>query len=100
MKTMKKTEMVGLGRVVMHRRERLLMLEPRSKGIQATALRYKPEVRNEDDPYEAAMTNLNRAALALATGDRDAAEAQEDVAGNLRRVDGVGLPREAPVPVA
>ena len=49
---MKKTEMVGLGRVVMHRRERLLMLEPRSKGIQATALRYKPEVRNEGTYFD------------------------------------------------
>ena len=39
---MKKKDMVGLGRVVMHRRERLLMLEPRGKGIAATALRYKP----------------------------------------------------------
>ena len=46
-KAMKKKEMVGLGRVVMHRRERLLMLE-RAKGIAATALRYKPEVRKED----------------------------------------------------
>src|SRR3954470_10642370 len=49
---MKKTEMVGLGRVVMHRRERLLMVEPRDKGIQATALRYKPEVRNEDNYFD------------------------------------------------
>jgi DNA end-binding protein Ku len=49
---MKKTDMVGLGRVVMHRRERLLMLEPRHKGIQATALRYKPEVRNEDTYFD------------------------------------------------
>lgn len=47
---MKKKNMVGLGRVVMHRRERLLMLQPRHKGIAATALRYKPEVRKED-PY-------------------------------------------------
>jgi DNA end-binding protein Ku len=45
---MKKTDMVALGRVVMHRRERLLMLQPRHKGIAATALRYKPEVRKED----------------------------------------------------
>jgi DNA end-binding protein Ku len=45
---MKKKDMVGLGRVVMHRRERLLMLQPRGKGIAATALRYKPEVRKED----------------------------------------------------
>jgi DNA end-binding protein Ku len=44
---MKKKNMVGLGRVVMHRRERLLMLQPRGKGIVATALRYKSEVRNE-----------------------------------------------------
>jgi DNA end-binding protein Ku len=44
---MRKKNMVGLGRVVMHRRERLLMLQPRGKGIAATALRYKAEVRNE-----------------------------------------------------
>ena len=49
---MKKTGMVGLGRVVMHRRERLLMLEPRDKGIQATALRYKNEVREEDTYFD------------------------------------------------
>jgi DNA end-binding protein Ku len=49
---MKKTNMVGLGRVVMHRRERLLMLQPRGKGIAATALRYKPEVRKEDTYFD------------------------------------------------
>jgi DNA end-binding protein Ku len=49
---MKKTGMVGLGRVVMHRRERLLMIEPRAKGIHATALRYKPEVRDEDTYFD------------------------------------------------
>jgi DNA end-binding protein Ku len=47
-----KLGMVGLGRVVMHRRERLLMLEPRDKGIQATALRYKTEVRKEDNYFD------------------------------------------------
>src|SRR5215210_8790139 len=45
---MKKKDWVGLGRVVTHRRERLLMLQPRGKGIVATALRYKNEVRAED----------------------------------------------------
>src|SRR5262249_12894966 len=49
---MNRTDMVGLGRVVMHRRERLLMLEPRDKGIQATALRYKTEVREEDTYFD------------------------------------------------
>ena len=49
---MKKKGMVGLGRVVMHRRERLLMLEARGKGIAATALRYKTEVRKEDTYFK------------------------------------------------
>jgi len=49
---MKKKNMVGLGRVVTHRRERLLMLQPRGKGILATALRYKNEVRNEDSYFD------------------------------------------------
>jgi DNA end-binding protein Ku len=49
---MKKKDMVGLGRVVTHRRERLLMLESRGKGIVATALRYKNEVRSEDEYFD------------------------------------------------
>src|SRR5689334_3963816 len=49
---MKKKNMVGLGRVVTHRRERLLMLQARGKGILATALRYKNEVRNEDSYFD------------------------------------------------
>ena len=49
---MKKKGMVGLGRVVTHRRERLLMLQSRGKGIVATALRYKNEVRDEQDYFD------------------------------------------------
>jgi DNA end-binding protein Ku len=49
---MKKKGMVGLGRVVTHRRERLLMLEARGKGIVATALRYKNEVRDEHEYFD------------------------------------------------
>src|SRR5207302_7910099 len=49
---MKKKGMVGLGRVVTHRRERLLMLQSRGKGIAATALRYKNEVRDEQDYFD------------------------------------------------
>ena len=49
---MKKKGMVGLGRVVTHRRERLLMLESRGKGIAATALRYKNEVRDEKEYFD------------------------------------------------
>jgi DNA end-binding protein Ku len=49
---MKKKGMVGLGRVVTHRRERLLMLRSRGKGIVATALRYKDEVRDEHEYFD------------------------------------------------
>src|SRR3954471_24048943 len=46
---MKKENLVGLARVVLYRRERILMLQPRGKGLMATALRYKAEVRAEED---------------------------------------------------
>jgi len=49
---MKKKGWVGLGRVVTHRRERLLMLQSRGKGIAATALRFKNEVRDEDEYFD------------------------------------------------
>src|ERR1043166_8067552 len=49
---MKKKGMGGIGRVVTHRRERILMLESRGKGIAATALRYKNEVRKEDAYFD------------------------------------------------
>jgi DNA end-binding protein Ku len=48
---MKKEDLVGLARVVLYRRERILMLQPRGKGLMATALRYKSEVRNEADYF-------------------------------------------------
>jgi len=64
---MKKKDMVGLGRVVTHRRERLMMLRPRGRGIVATALRYKPEVRNEDSYFkEIAATRVPNDMLQLA----------------------------------
>jgi DNA end-binding protein Ku len=49
---MEKEELVGLARVVLYRRERLLMLQPRGKGIMATALRYRTEVRDEKDYFD------------------------------------------------
>jgi DNA end-binding protein Ku len=44
--------LVGIARVVLYRRERLLMLAPRGKGIVGTLLRYKNEVRDEHDYFE------------------------------------------------
>ena len=44
--------LVGLARVGLYRRERLLMLQPRGEGIAGTLLRYKNEVRDEADYFD------------------------------------------------
>lgn len=49
---MRKEELAGLARVVIYRREHLLLLRPRGKGLLATTLRYKNEVRDEDDYFD------------------------------------------------
>jgi DNA end-binding protein Ku len=49
---MEKKGLVGLARVVLYRRERILMLEPRGKGIAGTLLRYRDEVREESDYFD------------------------------------------------
>jgi DNA end-binding protein Ku len=49
---MKKEDLAGLARVVIYRREHLLLLQPRGKGLLATALRYKNEVRDEADYFD------------------------------------------------
>ena len=49
---MRTEELVGLARVVIYRREHLLLLAPRGKGIMATALRYKDEVRDEKNYFD------------------------------------------------
>jgi DNA end-binding protein Ku len=44
---MEKEGVAGVARVVLYRRERILMLQPRGKGLMATVLRYRNEVRDE-----------------------------------------------------
>lgn len=44
---------VGISRLVMYRRERAVMLEPRDKGIVLWTLRYGDEVRDADDYFAA-----------------------------------------------
>jgi DNA end-binding protein Ku len=48
---MRKEDLVGIARVVLYRRERILMLQPRGRGLMATALRYRTEVRDEEDYF-------------------------------------------------
>lgn len=49
---MAKEDLVGLARVVLYRRERILMLQPRGKGLMATSLRYNNEVRAQDSYFD------------------------------------------------
>ena len=49
---MKKKKMVGIARVVMARRERVMMLEAFGKGIMGTTLHYPYEIRGEESVFE------------------------------------------------
>ncbi len=49
---MRKEDLAGLARVVVYRRERLLLLRTRGKGLLATTLRYKNEVRDEETYFD------------------------------------------------
>ena len=49
---MQERNVVGLGRVFIARRERVMMLEPFGKGIMATVLRYSYEVRGADAYFD------------------------------------------------
>src|SRR5206468_3705563 len=49
---MREKGVVGIGRVVLYRRERPIMLEPRGKGLVAKTLRYAYEVREDAEYFE------------------------------------------------
>ena len=49
---MREKKMVGLARVVLTRREHVVMLEPFDKGLLATTLRYQYEIRDQAEYFE------------------------------------------------
>ena len=49
--SMARRNVVGVGRVVLSRRERMIMLQPRGRGILATTLRYPYEVRQDAEYF-------------------------------------------------
>ena len=49
---MRGKEMVGLGRVVLAKRERVIMLQPWEKGLMGTTLRYANEVRPASEYFD------------------------------------------------
>jgi len=60
-------KMVGLARVVLFRRERVVMLEPRDKGMLVTTLHYATEVLEDEDLFEdIGKTTVSKEMLDLA----------------------------------
>lgn len=49
---MREKDVAGIGRVVLYRRERIVMLEPRGKGLVAKTLRYAYEVRQDEEYFD------------------------------------------------
>jgi len=58
------TKMVGIARLVLYRRERAVMIEPRDKGMVVWTLRYGDEVREAED-YFAGIETAKPVAKAL-----------------------------------
>jgi DNA end-binding protein Ku len=101
--------MVGLGKVVISRRERIVMLEPFDKGLMATTLRYAYEVRDTKPYFEDIpslklpdeMVELAEHILETKTGHFDPAEFEDRyetaVTEMLRQKQaGLRLTKEAP----
>ena len=104
---MRDEKVVGLGRVVMARRERVILLEPLGKGLLGTILRYASEVRSEESYFEdipelklpEEMTDLAHVIIEKKAGHFDAAEFNdryEDAVVELIRSKQAGLPARAP----
>ena len=104
---MRDEKVVGLGRVVMARRERVILLEPLGKGLLGTVLRYAAEVRSEDSYFEdipelklpEEMKDLAHVIIERKAGHFDPAEFNdryEDAVVELIRSKQAGLPARAP----
>src|SRR5436309_3989441 len=108
---MKRKNMVGLGKVVISRRERIVMLEPFDKGLMATTLRYGYEVRDavpyfEDIPsmkLPDEMIELAEHILQTKAGHFDPAEFEdryENAVVEMLKQKQAGMPVKKEAPVA
>jgi DNA end-binding protein Ku len=107
---MRRKGMVGLGKVVISRRERIVMLEPFEKGLMATTLRYGYEIRDAKPYFEDLpemklpdeMVQLAEHILDTKTGHFDPAEFEdryEVAVVEMLKQKQAGMPvrKEAPV---
>jgi DNA end-binding protein Ku len=109
---MRDEKRVALARVVLHRRERIVMLEALEKGMLATTLRYGYEVRDAEPYFEdipdvsipAEMKKLATHILEQKAGHFDPTKFEdryEDAVQSLLKAKQAGLPpaeKEAPAP--
>jgi DNA end-binding protein Ku len=104
---MRDEKVVGLGRVVIARRERIIMLEPLDKGIVGTVLRYGYEVRRETEYFEdirdlqlpEEMKDLANVIIKRKAGHfllDEFNDRYEDAVVELIRAKQAGLPAQAP----
>lgn len=104
---MRKRDMVGLARVVLYGRERIIMLEPRGKGLTGTTLRYNYEVREdkayfediESKPVAKDMLDLASHIIDTKVGHFDPSEFQDryqDAVVELIRAKRAGKPLPTP----
>jgi len=76
---MRGKEMVGLGRVVLAKRERVIMLQPWEKGLMGTTLRYAYEVRPASEYFdEIPDLKISKEMLQLAEHILETKEAEFD----------------------
>ena len=87
------TGKVGLSRVVLHRRERPVMLEPRGRGIILWTLHYSDELRRPegyfediDVPADADLVTLVGKLIDKRTGAWDAALVRDPLQANLKQL--------------
>jgi DNA end-binding protein Ku len=64
---MRGKDMVALGRIVLAKRERVVMLQPWDKGLVGTTLRYPYEVRDTKDYFDDRHTRHEAAEGDVAT---------------------------------
>lgn len=69
---MAETDTVGISRLVLYRRERAVMLEPRDKGIVLWTLRYGDEVRDEAEYFKGIDAKPDAKMLDMMAGVIDA----------------------------
>lgn len=91
---MQASDVAGISRLVLYRRERAVMLEPRGKGLVLWTLRYGDEVRDAGDYFadvdaakpETRLMRLVKSLIEEKTKPWDATMAADPVDANLKKI--------------